>query len=251
MNVLGIETATELVGVAVAAGRARSGAWATGRRRHAECLPPTILHVMDQAGIELAELDAIAVDIGPGLFTGLRVGVITAKGLAHGLGVGIVGVGSLTILARAAFDVGHTGVVVPVVDARRGEVFAARYRRGTGPFGLDEIEAPRVLPPELLAREVATVGTADGPVLLVGDGAMAYASVFGTGGVSLAGASLAAPPPAMLVSLALEYLEGGGTAEPPERVSPDYLRVVDAKVNWQQRGPGGLRQRSGAAATST
>jgi hypothetical protein len=67
--------------------------------------------------------------------------------------------------------------------------------------------------------------------------------------VLLAGASLAAPPPAVLVSLALEHLEGGGVAEPPEQVTPDYLRAVDAKVNWQQRGPGGLRQRTGAAAT--
>ena len=70
-----------------------------------------------------------AVDLGPGLFTGLRVGVATAKGLAQGLGIGMVGVTSLEVLARAAFDTGWEGPVVAAVDARRGEVFAARYDR--------------------------------------------------------------------------------------------------------------------------
>jgi tRNA threonylcarbamoyladenosine biosynthesis protein TsaB len=236
MNVLGIETATELIGVAVATSAGeRAGSWASGRRRHAECLAPAIVHVLDQVGLGPRSLDVIAVDTGPGLFTGLRVGVATAKGLAQGLGVGVVGVGSLIVLARAALDAGRPGMVVPVVDARRGEVFAARYRPGPGPFGLHQLDPPRVLRPAALAAEVARMVVGGDPVVMVGDGSLAYAGLFADTGATVAGALLSAPPPDTLVTLAIEHLATGGGAVAPERVGPEYLRAPDARINWQQR----------------
>ena len=87
------------------------------------------------SGCTIAEVDRIAVDIGPGLFTGLRVGVATAKALAQALGIGVLGVSSLDVLAAAAaepFGPGAGARVVSVVDARRGEVFAASYRFDRG-----------------------------------------------------------------------------------------------------------------------
>ncbi len=255
MILLGIETATELVGVCVAdAAGSRAGVWATGRRRHAETLAPAVAFVLDQAGVALSELTAVAVDVGPGLFTGLRVGVTTAKGLAQGLGIGVVGIGSLEVLARAAFDAGHEGTAVAVVDARRGEVFAARYRRPHDGEPMELLGPPRVLRPEDLAAELAAEPAGEpagpsGPVLAIGDGALRYRDTLrAVRGVVVAGPSLAAPPPQVLVTLASEHLAAGGPVEDPALVVPEYLRGPDTRINWQQRtaraGPDG-RPRAG------
>jgi len=232
VRIVGIETATELVGVAVddGAGR-RAAAWASGSRRHTEALAPTLVHVLEQAGLSLGQLEVVAVDVGPGLFTGLRVGVATAKGLAQGLGVGLVAVTSLDVLAHAAYDAGHQGPLLAVVDARRSEVFAAFYS-GCRPDGLPVTEAPGALwRPEDLAAEVA-----GRPLLAVGDGARRYGELLG---VPVAGSSLAGPPPASLVALAALRLAGGEVPQSPAEVHPVYLREADATVNFVERAPTG------------
>ena len=121
MLILAIETATIEVGVAIgnetgplATLTARPG------RRQAETLHPAIEDVCRTARVSFAELDAVAVDIGPGLFTGLRVGVAAAKALAAGLGLQLVTVTSLEVLGAASAP--RPGMVVPVIDMRRGEV---------------------------------------------------------------------------------------------------------------------------------
>ena len=136
------------------------------------------------SGCTLADVDALAVDVGPGLFTGLRVGVATAKALGQALGLDVLGVTSLDILAAGARDrAGRTGppAVVAVVDARRREVFAAAYTFADRPAGAagdvdpadgrdDRAEALSPRRAGGLARDLA----ADGPVLVVGDGAVRY-----------------------------------------------------------------------------
>ena len=103
VNIVAIETATETIGVAA---RTDSGARAaftlSGRRRHVETLVPALEDVLAQLELGVSDLDLVAVDLGPGLFTGLRVGVAAAKGLAQALGIGIIGLSSLDILTRAA-----------------------------------------------------------------------------------------------------------------------------------------------------
>jgi tRNA threonylcarbamoyladenosine biosynthesis protein TsaB len=235
MIVLGIESATESVGAAVADGEGVSAAVrVTGRRRHAENLAPAIAEALERSGIALADVEAIAVDLGPGLFTGLRVGVATAKGLAQGLGVGVLGATSLEILAWAAFDAGWPGTVVPVVDGRRGEVFAAHYRRGAGPSRPLELSAPSRYRPDAVVGGLGNLG--DRPVLACGDGALRYRELFErTGAVALAGPTLGAPDPSALVALAAARL---GSGEPLLRgtdVAPIYLRDADARINWVQR----------------
>jgi tRNA threonylcarbamoyladenosine biosynthesis protein TsaB len=218
----------------------RAVVWVSGRRRHAETLAPAIDHALGQCGVGLRDLTAIAVDVGPGLFTGLRVGVTTAKGLAQGLGVGVVTVGSLEVLARAAFDAGHPGTVLALVDARRGEVFAARYARpvGTGPG--QPLEPPRAVAPGDLVRELS--GEPAGSILAVGDGALRYAEALGAlPAVRVAGLSLGAPPVDVLVTLAAERLRAGAAAIAPGLVVPDYRRGPDVRINWRHRGgPGGV-----------
>jgi len=222
---LGIETAAGLVGVALADGdRPVAGAWLLGDRRHAEALAPAIDHVLSQVEATLGDVDAIAVDVGPGLFTGLRVGVATAQGLAQGLGVGIIEVTSVEVLAREAYGCGWEGPVAAVVDARRGEVFVGRCAGPGTP-----VEAPSRCSPSALAEELASVpGT-----LVVGTGARRYCAVFA--GTGLEVADIAEPSPRVLVEIAAGRLAAGVAPVPPAAVRPVYLREADARINWVQR----------------
>jgi tRNA threonylcarbamoyladenosine biosynthesis protein TsaB len=226
--VLGIESATEVVGAAVSDGEHAAALVVSGRRRHAETLAPAVAEVLARSGVELGQLDALAVDLGPGLFTGLRVGVATAKGLAQGLGIGILGFTSLEVLAAGAFEAGWRGCVLAVVDGRRGEVFAARYRRGDDGDVL-ETTAPARHKPEALA---GLAGEQEG-TLAVGDGARRYATELA--GVELAGLRWSAPDPLVMVALALSRLARGTAPVRAEKVVPCYLREPDARINWVRR----------------
>ena len=103
MLILGIETATQQVSVAIGGHEGVLGMFEVSRgRRHAETLTPAIEFLCRQTDIEIAEFGAIAVDVGPGLFTGMRVGIATAKALAHGLGIPIAGIATAEALLAAA-----------------------------------------------------------------------------------------------------------------------------------------------------
>ena len=129
MLILGIESASDQCGCALAN---EDGVIAETRlalpRRHAEALAPQMRFVCEQAGVALADIEAVAVDHGPGLYTGLRAGLATAKATAAALEIGVVPVGSLETLAHGAAAVAQPGeTVLSVLDARRGEVFWAWY----------------------------------------------------------------------------------------------------------------------------
>lgn len=223
MMLLGIETAADLAGVALADGSGVvASAGVRGTRRHVEAIAPAVSYVLEQAGVPLSAVEAVAVDVGPGLFTGLRVGIATAQGIARGLGVGVLGVTSLDVLARAAYDAGWDGPLAAVVDARRGEVFTARY---AGPA--TQTAAPSRAEPEALAAELSGLPG----VLVVGGGAQRYRSVF----EGLHVAALADPTPTAVVSLAAGRLAAGARPDPPAAVRPVYLRDADARINWVQR----------------
>lgn len=237
MIVLGIESATDVVGACVSDGERSASLSVSGRRRHAETLAPAVVQVLERAGLELADVGALAVDIGPGLFTGLRVGVATAKGLAQGLGLGVVGITSLEVLAAGALEGGWPGSVLAVVDARRGEVFCARYR-SDGAGDLVELAAPARHRPEQLAALAAE----DPATLAVGDGARRYrAELSGAPGLVVAGPTRSAPDPAVLVALARSRLAAGAAPLAADQVVPCYLRDADARINWPSRTlvPGG------------
>ena len=132
--------------------RGRAGVDAVGRgRRHAEILTPSIEFICRQARIELSEISVVAVDLGPGLFTGLRVGVAAAKAMAHALRVPMIGVPSLDLLA---FPVRFSSrLIVAAIDARRGELFYAFYRQVPG--GMQRLSDHRVGSPDDLASRAA------------------------------------------------------------------------------------------------
>ena len=231
-TIVAIETATETVGVAV---RTADGVEAdftlTGRRRHVETLTPALEQLLEQVGLTPEQIDVVAVDIGPGLFTGLRVGVAAAKGLAQSLGLGVIGLSSLEILTAAAARSAVRGIVVACVDARRGEVFASASELDASGSVDGGGRRRRALRPSELAEALGALGGAT--VHAVGDGALRYADVLrAVDGVDVAAPALSFPPPATLLALALERLEEGRPPVEPGCVVPLYIREADAKSNF-------------------
>ena len=228
--VLGIDTATPVTSVAVGS---RQGALASAAvrndRAHAELLVPMVRQALGQAGIERTDLGGIAVGTGPGLFTGLRVGVSSAKSLAQAWGLPMVAVSSLDLLAFACRHAGRT--ICAAIDGRRGELFTARYRPVPG--GVERTGDYQVAAPAELAAELESL---DAPLLLCGDGAERYAEVFAHAGeaVELAGPDHATPSAESLVQLALSRFEQGAAVGPLE-VSPVYLRRPDVDPGIERR----------------
>jgi tRNA threonylcarbamoyladenosine biosynthesis protein TsaB len=231
VTLLAIDTATPQLSVAiwhagllVAATRAEEG------RRHTELLAPAIQAVTAEAGIGVADLDAIAVDVGPGLFTGLRVGLATAKALVSALRVPAVAVTSLEALAARRPH--EPRLVAAVVDARRHEVFRALYR--PGPSGHCEMVAAATLTPAALADELAALGD---DVLVVGDGGIRYHDILTGPNVEIAGAAYAYPDAAVVARVAEARLAAGAVTD-AVGLSALYLRSPDVRIGWARHDDG-------------
>jgi tRNA threonylcarbamoyladenosine biosynthesis protein TsaB len=176
--VLALETSTAQSGVALANDAGVLAAATLGAQRgraHAEFLAPAIAFCLARAGVGVPDLTAVAVGLGPGLYTGMRVGIATAATLAAARGLPAVGIASLDLLA---FPVRHARrMVCATVDARRGELFWAFYRPSPG--GVQQVTEHRVGPVGKLAGELSALGE---DVLCVGDGAAAPPGGAGVGG---------------------------------------------------------------------
>ena len=225
MIVLGFDTATPATVVALlddadpaAATERRHDPAAGERPGHAAELLALAGALLDEGGLAFADVDRIAVGLGPGTFTGLRIGVATARALAQSTGAELVGVSTLRALALAAEPDAPAGCgVLAVIDARRGEAFAAGWRDGA------PVLRPLAAAPARLATLVEEEG---GPWLAVGDGALRFRE-------DLEGAGCTVPDEdsqrhgvsaRAICRLALEASEG--TAR--DLVVPDYLRPPDA-----------------------
>ncbi len=241
MLILGISTSTQQVGCAIGGheGVLASSHSARGKR-HAENLAPAIDFVRTQARVDLSEISAVAVDTGPGLFTGLRVGIAAAKAMAHALRVPMIGISSLDLLA---WPLRHTDrELVAVIDARRGEVFHARYRPTPG--GVQRLTEPEVAQPDELRAELQAT---DVEYLLVGDGALRHADTFADiVRVDMAEQFLAYPSAASLVQLAHARAIREDFVQ-PWQLEPMYLRPPDAEINWAVRDGAAGAATDGAA----
>lgn len=229
MLILGIDTATPQVSVAVGGHEGVLASTQSSRgRQHAEILTPAIEFVCRQARVELSEIGVVAVDLGPGLFTGLRVGVSAAKAIAHALRVPMIGVSSLDLLA---FPVRFSPrLIVTAVDARRGELFWASYRQVPG--GVQRLTEPCVISPEDLASELLATSE---DCLVVGDGASRYREVFeGLKRTEIVAEGLAHPSASSLVMLAHARALREEFVKPWD-LQPMYLRKPDAEINWSTR----------------
>jgi tRNA threonylcarbamoyladenosine biosynthesis protein TsaB len=231
MFVLGVDTATDhvVVGVTAEGAFAREvsiGPGHSARPRHSEVLLDEIERSVEAAG-GWPRIDRIAIGIGPGSFTGLRIGIATVRGLAQGHGLPLAPVGSLAALARGISETGAgDGPALPVFDARRSEAFAALFEGGD-----EEVWAPFVAPPDDLAERVRQLDR--GP-LAAGDGALRFAAE-----LEAAGATVAPPEDPMHRVAARHVCAAGEVAAeaPTDQVQPLYLRPPDAK-RWRERDRG-------------
>ena len=232
MLILGIESAGSQVGCAIGGHEGVLASAHAGKgRRHAENLAPQIDFVRGQAGIELSALGAVAVVVGPGLFTGLRVGIATAVVMSHALGVPMIPVTSHDLMAFPARW--SSRLIVTALDARRGELFTALFRKVPG--GIQRVREVNVCTPDDLAAELEV---ADEPALLVGDGALRYADTFhDIRRIEMAEQGLAQPSARSLVQLAHARAMREEFVQPWE-VEPVYLRKPDAEINWSTREGG-------------
>ena len=235
---LGIETATQVVSVALGGDDGILGiVEIISGRRHAETLTPAIEFVCRHARITVADIGAIGVDVGPGLFTGMRVGIASAKAMAQALHVPLVGVCSLDLLAH---PMRHSPkVIASVIDARKGEVFYAFYLSSTD--GVRRVSHPRACSIDDFNADVLARGQ---DVLAVGDGAHRYRDELEH---SIEIADLMHPSAGPLVQLARTQALRGDTVEQsdcgqlgagsanPDAVQPMYLRAPDAQINWTTR----------------
>ncbi len=226
MLILGIETASLQVGCAIGGHEGVLASFHAAKgRRHVETLVPAIEFMCRHAQIDLSEISVVAVDVGPGLFSGLRVGVAAAKALAQALRVPTIGISSLDLLA---LPVRYTNrLIVPAIDARRGELFYAFYRQVPG--GVQRLSPYQVGTPDDLASELLARGD---DCLVVGDGALRYPEVLTeVSGAEAGDATSAFPSAASLVELAHPRALREEFVQPWE-LQPLYLRKSDAEINW-------------------
>jgi tRNA threonylcarbamoyladenosine biosynthesis protein TsaB len=235
VTVLGFDTATLSTSVALrladgATFTARDDPASGGHPGHATRLLALADGLLDQADIAWRDLERIAVGVGPGRFTGLRVGVATARALAQSLSLSIVPVSSLRALAHGAAREFPHGGLLAVIDARRGEVFAAAYAPGEGAEESRELDFAAPLRPAEIEDAVARANAhahAEHGCVAIGDGALCYRA-------ELERAGALVPPDgaaAHLIDAAIvceigARAPGAGVAE----VAPDYRREADAAI---------------------
>jgi len=188
-------------------------------RSHTASLPALVARVLDDAGIRLEDVEAVAVSIGPGSFTGLRIGLALAKGIAYAGGLPLVGVPTLEALAHVA-DAAAGETICAAIDARKHEVYAALFTA--------EAAGPRRLGPDVALAPEALAARLTPPCVLVGDAGEVYGDVLA--------------PRATLRPFATHHPRGGviaclggarlaaGEGANPGVLEPVYVRAPDAEL---------------------
>jgi tRNA threonylcarbamoyladenosine biosynthesis protein TsaB len=234
VKLLAFDTATRSTTVALADSdggpliEARDDPLLTERPRHTTLLMPLIADVLQRAGCDWDDIGQIAVGVGPGTFTGLRIGVATARALARTLGIGLVGVSTLHSLALGAVDEAwaqECDAILAVLDARRGEVFAAAWTAtDTDASADDRLLHPVAIAPSMLGQVALEVGARR---LAIGEGAVAYRALLQRPGTAIADDSselhrVRAMHHCRLAALSDAAQDGD--------VRPEYVRAPDAEL---------------------
>ncbi len=227
MKVLGFDTAMAACSAAI---------WCDGNiaayrlvpqpRGHAETIMPMIADICLEAGIAVGELDRIGVTIGPGTFTGQRVGLAAARAMVLGTKVGIVGVSTLRALAAGVQPIDSAPLIASLIDARRGQVYAQVFDPQLRP-----VIPPQVLTPERAASALATCAEGRDDLVLVGTGVLLVADIMAPRGFTVT-KSQASPQPDARHVAAL-----AAAADTPDGIlpSPLYLRPPDAKLPGRKK----------------
>lgn len=230
MSILAIDTASSVSSVAVASeGKLRSEVTVEAGRTHSETLLSHIEGALSFAGVERSALRGVAVSIGPGSFTGLRIGLATAKAIAYGLGIPLVGVSTLAALALA-FPVPDVHTLV-LMDAQKGNAYAGLYEWRAG--SLHEVRPVRVAP---LAEAIAEAADMGKPVLLTGELVLKKRARLGNlpDNVTLAPAHLLTARASHVAWLGIARLVAG-ERDDLMTLEPFYIRRSEAEVLWEKR----------------
>lgn len=234
MSILAFDTATRATAVALDQTELRDDPPPGVRPRHASRLMSLITELLEQTGTGWTQVERIAVGTGPGTFTGLRIGVASARALAHARRIPLVGVSTLESLALSAVRLPEPGarerpegsnLVLAVLDARRGEVFAAGWSvRAAEVAFATPLLGPAALAPGTLAEMAAGLG---GPALAVGDGAVEFRAV-----LERSGAVIPDDGSPLHRVTAVGHVERARvlSAGDPAAVLPQYLRPPDAEL---------------------
>lgn len=235
--ILGFDTATRATAVALADDtgavlEARDDPARGHRPRHVSRLLPLCGEVLERAGIGFQDLERLAVGIGPGTFTGLRIGVATARALAQAGGIPVVGVSTLRSLALNAQSDNsppELNAVAAVLDARRGEAFAAVWRSDQLEALAEPLIAPAAFTPDTLSVGLSTLR----PVLAIGEGAVEFREVLESSGAIVPDdeAELHRVTAAGHCRIARQ-LPGAD----PAQITPQYLRLPDAEIARRAKG---------------
>lgn len=236
MQLLAIDTSTSLLGVAlVDEQRVLASYELLAERAHAVELPQAVTRVLKAAGVTLEQVEGIAIDIGPGSFTGLRIGVAFVKALAFCLKKPVVGVPSLDVMAANHLFAPH--LVCPIVDAKQKKLYAACFKTSDG--GLAKQSDYHLLTVEELIPMLK-----DGPVMFLGDGIPLYrerlTQALGER-ARFATPDLWLPRAATLGRLGLERL-AKGQRDDPSRLVPMYLHPMTCTVRLSDRPHGAPRK---------
>ncbi|MGA2470625.1 MAG: tRNA (adenosine(37)-N6)-threonylcarbamoyltransferase complex dimerization subunit type 1 TsaB [Solirubrobacteraceae bacterium] len=220
MTILGLDTATPSTAVALlvsdgALHEARDDVAGGGRGAHAERVLPLAASLLERAALAWSDVDVIAVGVGPGGYTGLRIGIATARGLALSLQRDLVGIGTLRALAEPVLG----ATALTILDARRAELFVAAYADDV------EVLAPCVISSLELTRVAAAVGAES--LLAIGDGALAQRVALEAAGVAVADerSPLHCVSAGATCRLAASAAQRGAAS-----AAPVYLRLPDAEL---------------------
>jgi len=224
MRVLGLDTATHCGGIAILEDEQVLASLVLNiKKTHSERLLRDVDYLLKECGIEIKDLDGIAVCIGPGSFTGVRIGMACAKGLAFSSGKSLVGVSSFHALTLRNAEPGK--LICPVLDARRSEIFGAAYRIREGSEEFIEVMPGRAEPLEQFLRQIKE------PALFCGDGSIKFRETIKN---ILGDKALFAPghrslPSAVEIALLGMKRLASGEQDDLAELSPLYLRAHDAR----------------------
>jgi tRNA threonylcarbamoyladenosine biosynthesis protein TsaB len=225
MKILAVDTATNSCSVAATDdGKLAAELTLNKDETHSKHLMGLIHSVLENAGFSVADLDGLAVTVGPGSFTGLRIGISTIKGLAHALGKPVVGVSTLEALALQCGQTPH--LICPLLDARKGEVYAATYCFNEGQ--LIQKTGARAVIPDAVAADI------NSPCLFIGTGAQLYRQRIVAAAGNLAhfvAEDQNAIKASSVAWLSMPRFEHNDTDEIGDLV-PHYIRKSDAELNF-------------------
>ena len=225
LKILAVDTATEACSAALLVGEQVFSRWEEAPRDHTRKILPMVQAVLDEAGVTLDELDAIAFGRGPGSFTGVRIGIGVAQGLALGAGVPLIGISTLAAMAQGAHRLDGAERVLTAIDARMDEVYFGQYELIAGRIQLVGEEmgsGPAAL--------VASRGTLPGSFTRVGTGFETYGETLAALADELVASQVRFPAAEDMLPLARSaWLAGEAVAV--EQATPVYLRD---KVTWKK-----------------